>query len=120
MVFASGAHALILEQLVHMANVLPPGTWWLGLGLKPAITPIVAAFSCGLTISIPLVFSSMLIEIIGACTTRSQPNISIYFMLLPVKFLVGIYLWYWMLDGYAPQVMHIVCTMMHLWQGWLV
>ncbi|MCC5792172.1 MAG: flagellar biosynthetic protein FliR [Legionellaceae bacterium] len=88
--FAGGSHRLLLQALSLSLQQLPPGTLLLHSGLAPALQQFAEFFVFGLMIAAPLVFSLLLLDLAMGMITRNMPQVSVYFVTLPLKILLGI------------------------------
>lgn len=100
--FAVDGHHKILQGLILSFTLIAPGQLVLFNGFTPVLTHFSLMFSLGLMLASPVVFSLLLIDLSGAVITRNMPQISTYFLVLPVKILLGYFLFRLLLNGINP------------------
>lgn len=87
----NGAHHLLMG-LVLSFKLIAPGELNLFSGFKPITQHFAMAFSLSLMIASPIIVSLMIIDLASAVLTRNMPQISTYFLTLPIKILMGLLL----------------------------
>lgn len=90
--FTSHSHHSLLLGLNHSFRVLPPGQSIFLQGVAPLMRQMGAIFTLSVMLAGPVVLSLLLIDVAGAVLTRNMPQISIYFLTLPIKILLGFFL----------------------------
>lgn len=115
--FTSGGHRYFFQAIAYSFVQLPPGTLLLTAGLKPALTQFSQLFSMGLMIAAPIVFSLLLLDITAGLITRNMPQVSVYFVTLPIKILLGFVLVYLSLTYYQPVMSRAYQPLLSHWQG---
>lgn len=102
--FALNGHHRLLEALAYSFLIIAPGQPVLFQGFTPIIQLFSSMFSLALMIASPVVFTLLIIDIAGAVLTRNMPQISTYFLTLPIKILLG-FISFGMLLNYLNPVM---------------
>jgi flagellar biosynthesis protein FliR len=90
--FASGGHHKLLQGLALSFMIINPGQPALFNGFNPIINHFSLLFSLAFMMASPVVISLLVIDIIGAVLTRNMPQISTYFLTLPIKILLGLFI----------------------------
>lgn len=117
--FASGGHRYLFQGLAYSLIQLPPGQLILTAGLQLALTQFSLLFSHGLVIAAPIVFCLLLIDIISGLATRNMPQVSIYFVTLPLKIILGLFLSFSCLNYYQPWMNSLSQAILNHWQSLL-
>lgn len=102
--FALDGHQRLLEALTYSFLIIAPGQPILFHGFTPIIKLFSCMFSLALMIASPVVFTLLMIDIAGAVLTRNMPQISTYFLTLPIKIMLGL-LSFGMLLNYINPIM---------------
>lgn len=100
--FAVDGHHRLLEALLLSFTLIAPGQLALFVGFTPLIKQCAFMFSLGLLVASPIVFSLLLIDVVGAVVTRNMPQINTYFLTLPIKILLGYFVFILLLDYLNP------------------
>lgn len=115
--FTSGGHRYFFQALAFSFVQLPPGTLLVTAGIKPALAQFSQLFTMGLIIAAPIVFSLLIVDICAGLITRNMPQVSVYFVTLPVKILLGFVLLYFSLTYYQPFVSRAYQPLIDHWQA---
>ncbi len=115
--FASGCHRLLFKGIAYSLRALPPGKLLLSTGLTPALTQFSELFVMGLMIASPVVFCLSMLDIASGIITRNMPQVSVYFITLPVKIMLGLLLIYMSLSLIAPVLSRMFDGIFSHWQG---
>lgn len=100
--FAIDGHQKLLQALILSFMIIAPGQHSLFDGFTPIIQQCSLMFSLGLMIASPIVFGLLIIDIVGGVITRNMPQISTYFLTLPVKILLGYFIFNLLLNHINP------------------
>ena len=117
--FASGLHRLLFKGIAFSLKQLPPGKLLLATGLKPALTQFSQLFLLGLMLASPIVFTLFFIDIASGIITRTMPQVSVYFITLPIKILLGFVLIIMSLKLWMPIIERVFNSIFTSWQGLL-
>ncbi len=101
----NGHHKLIQALAISFTLIIPGQLAWFN-GFTPLIHQFSIMFSLALMIASPIVFSLLVIDIVGAVITRNMPQISTYFLTLPIKIMLGYLIFNLMLDYINPLMEH--------------
>lgn len=100
--FAIDGHHKLLQGLALSFKIIAPGQQALFNGYKPIIHLFSSMFSLSLMIASPIVFGLLLIDISGALITRNMPQINTYFLTLPIKIMLGYFIFNLLLNYLNP------------------
>lgn len=100
--FSSDGHHKLIQGLAVSFKVISPGSFALFNGFSPVIKQFSFMFSLALMIAAPIVISLLAIDLCGAIVTRNMPQVSTYFLTLPIKIMVGFFVFYLLLDQLNP------------------
>ena len=100
--FAMDGHHKLVQGLALSFMIIAPGEPILFNGFAPIIHQFSFMFSLALMIASPIVVSLLVIDISGAVLTRSMPQISTYFLTLPIKIMLGFFIFYLLLNYLNP------------------
>lgn len=102
--FALNGHHQLLQALLFSFKLITPGQFILFDGFKPIVQQTAFMFSFGLMLSAPIIASLLMIDISSAILTRNMPQISSYFLTLPIKILLGLAMFGFLLDHINPMM----------------
>ena len=115
--FASGGHRLFFKGIAYSLKILPPGKLMLSTGLTPALAQFSNLFVTALMIASPVIFCLLLLDMASGIMTRNMPQLSIYFITLPIKIMLGLFLIYMSLTGIEPVLARMFDSIFVNWQG---
>lgn len=115
--FALDGHHRLIEALVMSCEIIPPGQLMLLNGYVPIIQQFTGMFTFGLMMATPIVVSLLVIDLSGAILTRNMAQISTYFLILPIKIMLGLFVFYLMLTQINPLYHQVF---MSCFQSWAV
>jgi len=91
--FILNLHYTLLHGLVALFKIVPLGAFDFHLlNIKKLISVMGAQFIFAFIILLPVILGVWLVDIAFAVMSRSMPQANIYFLALPVKFIVGLLL----------------------------
>ncbi|HEX5513586.1 MAG TPA: flagellar biosynthetic protein FliR [Gammaproteobacteria bacterium] len=88
--FALDVHHLLLKGLFVSFEVVPPGQWLSGFSVPDVTLALSAMFALGLVMVAPAVVVLLLIDLVVAFASRTMPQLNAFFLVLPIKILVGL------------------------------
>ncbi len=88
--FALDGHHKLLEGLVLSFAMIEPGQLKLFSGYKPVIQQCSLMFTLATMVASPIVICLLIIELSGGILTRNMPQMNTYFLILPIKMIVGL------------------------------
>ena len=100
--FAIDGHHKLIEGLAASFTLISPGEAALFHGFVPVIHQFSLMFSLAVMIASPIVISLLVVDISGAVLTRNMPQISIYFLTLPIKIMLGLFVFFLLLTYINP------------------
>lgn len=115
--FAMDGHVWMFKGLAYSFVIIPPGQLNLFSGLEPVIKEFAFAFSMGFIIASPIVLALLIIDLCGAFITRNIPQVSTYFLTLPIKIILGLALFSMILTYINPISTKIFEGCFATWQG---
>lgn len=90
--FASNGHLTLLQGLEYSFHIMKPGQWALLNGFTPLMQQCSGMFSLALLLASPVMMSLLIMDICSGILTRNMPQISVYFLSLPLKIGFGLIL----------------------------
>ena len=90
--FGLDGHIKLIQGLAQSFRLIPPGKIVIFHGVSAIIKQFSFMFSMSVMIASPIVISLLIIDGIAAVLTRNMPQISIYFLTLPIKIMLGLFL----------------------------
>lgn len=105
--FTLDGHHKLMQALAFSFVIIAPGQLTLFDGFTPIIKQFSMMFSLSLMIASPVVFTLLIIDIAGAVLTRNMPQISTYFLTLPIKIMLGLLSFSLLLNYVNPLMEHV-------------
>lgn len=115
--FSLDGHLWLFKGLAYSFVIIPPGSLKLFSGFAPVITQFGLTFSWAFMIASPIVLSLLIIDLCGAFITRNMPQVSTYFLTLPIKILLGLLLLIVMMNYISPITTKVVSHCFQSWQA---
>lgn len=115
--FAVGGHLKLVQMLVLSFMIIPPGKLAIFSGYTPIIQQCSMMFSYAIMIASPVVMSLLVIDITGAVLTRNMPQISTYFLTLPIKIMLGLIVFGLLLTYVNPAMDFVFASCFHSLNG---
>lgn len=113
--FAAGGHLKLVQGLVMSFMIIAPGQLSLLNGYVPILQQCSLMFALGIMIASPVVIGLMIIDIAGAVLTRNMPQISTYFLTLPIKIMLGLIIFGLMLTYVTPAMDYVFTSCFQSW-----
>lgn len=114
--FTLGGHRQLFLGLCYSFQLIPPGSNLLFDGFTPLIHQFSFMFILSLMIASPVVFGLMLIDMLAGILTRNMPQLNTYFLILPVKILLGLFLLMILLSHINPMIEYLMSLCFQTWQ----
>lgn len=114
--FGLDGHLWLFKGLAYSFVIIPPGTIALFAGFTPVIKQFGFMFTIALMIASPIILALLAIDLCGAIITRNMPQISTYFLTLPIKIVLGLILLTMMLDYINPLTNTVFEHCFQTWQ----
>jgi flagellar biosynthetic protein FliR len=100
--FSLDGHLWLFKGLAYSFVIIPPGTIALFAGFTPVIKQFGFMFTMALMIASPIILALLAIDLCGAIITRNMPQINTYFLTLPIKIVLGLFLLAMLLNYINP------------------
>ncbi|MFI4963282.1 MAG: flagellar biosynthetic protein FliR [Legionellales bacterium] len=100
--FGLDGHIWLFKGLTYSFVLIPPGSLTLFSGFTPVVKQFGFMFSIAFMIASPIVLTLLIIDLCGALVTRNMPQVSTYFLTLPIKILLGLFLFSMTLNYFTP------------------
>ncbi len=113
--FAAGGHLKLVQGLVMSFMIIAPGQLMLLNGYAPIIHQCTLMFSLSLMVASPVVIGLLIIDIAGAVLTRNMPQISTYFLILPIKIMLGMVIFGFLLTYINPLTDYVFTSCFQSW-----
>ena len=114
--FAVDGHLKLVQGLVMSFMIIAPGQLALFNGYTPIIKQLSLMFSLSIMIASPVVISLLIIDSAGAVLTRNMPQISTYFLTLPIKIMLGLIMFGLLLTYVNPAMNHVFSSCFQSWK----
>lgn len=114
--FSLDGHQWLFKGLAFSFVIIPPGTLNLFAGFTPVIKQFGFMFSMAFVLASPILLALLAIDLCGALITRNMPQVSTYFLTLPIKILFGLFLLITMLNFINPFINKVFAQCFHTWQ----
>jgi flagellar biosynthetic protein FliR len=114
--FGLNGHLWLFKGLSYSFVIIPPGTMALFNGFTPIMKQMGFMFSMAVMIASPIIVSLLAIDLFSAVLTRNMPQISTYFLTLPLKILLGLFLLILMLNSFNPIANRVFEHCFQTWQ----
>lgn len=114
--FTSGGHRQLLAGLTLSFKLIPPGKIAFFDGFSPVIHQFSLMFVLSLMIASPIVFGLLMIDLLAGIMTRNMPQLGTYFIVLPIKILLGLLMLILMLSTIQPAIEKIFNLCFQSWQ----
>lgn len=114
--FSLDGHQWLFKGLAYSFLIIPPGTLSLFAGFKPVIKQFGFMFSMAFMIASPIILALLAIDLCGALITRNMPQVSTYFLTLPIKILFGLFLLIMVLNYINPISNQVFTHCFQVWQ----
>lgn len=105
----------VIQGLVMSFTLIPPGRLALLNGFTAVTQQFSLMFVMAIMVASPVVISLLVIDISGAILTRNMPQISTYFLILPIKIMVGLCMFGLLLTYINPLMEKAFSTCFQSW-----
>ena len=113
--FAIDGHHQLIQALVMSCEIIPPGRLMRLNGYVPILQQFTGMFTFGLMMASPIVMCLFVVDLSGAVLTRNMPQVSTYFLILPIKIMMGLFLFYLLLTQINPLFHQVFSACFQSW-----
>ncbi|MBL7479164.1 flagellar biosynthetic protein FliR [Legionella bononiensis] len=114
--FGMDGHLWLFKGLSYSFIIIPPGTLALFAGFTPIIKQFGFMFTVGFMIASPIILALLAVDLFGGLITRNIPQINTYFLILPLKICLGLFLLAMMLGFIYPISNRVFERCFQTWQ----
>lgn len=114
--FSLQGHIWLFKGLIYSFNVIPPGSFNLFYHATTVIKQFGVMFSISLMLASPIVLVVLIIELSFAVIARHIPQVSPYFLALPIKIIAGLLTLIFSIDYINPIMSTAITTLFQTWQ----
>jgi flagellar biosynthetic protein FliR len=119
-IFVTNTHHLILEALHQSIQLMPPGSWHGDF----SVTKILGFFSSQMIFAVlllgPVIMGLWLLDVFNGFIAKTMPQMNVYFVMLPLKIGVGIFLLSIAMGNMKPLLGSIFDSLVSWFQfGWV-
>ncbi len=114
--FNLNGHHWLIQGLAYSFQTYPPGELVFIKGFKILIQQFSLMFVLALMFASPIVVALVMIDLSAEMLTRNMPQVSTYFLALPIKILSGLFLLALSLDYFNPFVASLFKQSFKIWQ----
>lgn len=115
--FSLNCHHWLIQGLAYSFRTIPPGKLALFKGFMLLTQQFSLMFTLALMIASPILIALLVIEISAAILTRNMPQLSTYFLTLPIKILFGFFLLALSLNYLNPLLERLFRICFQNWRG---
>jgi flagellar biosynthetic protein FliR len=102
--FTLNEHHYLLQGICISFEQTEPGTSIIAHGFEPIIRQCGLMFTLAILLAMPIIALLFIIDISAALFTRNMPQVSIFFLTLPLKILLGLGMFYLLLTELSPFI----------------
>lgn len=113
----TGAHYELLRGLSFSLQAVPLGQMGAGLDITVLVAEFGAIFTYGFVIASPVILGLMLLDIAAAVISRTMPQVNIYFVVLPFKIFLGLFLFALALTQLGPLLRTLFGLSFQYWRS---
>lgn len=113
--FNMDGHLWLFKSLAYSFLIIPPGHLALLGGFELIIKQFVFMFNIALMIAGPIVLILLGIDLAAAMITRNMPQMNSYFLIIPIKILLGLSLLALSLNYLTPLFNQVLEQCFHTW-----
>lgn len=114
--FTLSGHHWLIYGLAYSFRSIPPGEFALFNGFTFLVQQFSLMFALALMIASPVVIGLLVIDLAAAALTRNMPQVSTYFLTLPIKILFGFFLLALSLNYLNPLMERLFKLCFKTWQ----
>ncbi len=114
--FGMDGHLWLFKGLYYSFLLIPPGSIKIFSHWTPVLKQCGLMFSISFMIASPIVLALVAIDLCGGIVTRNMPQISPYFLTLPIKIILGFVLFGLILDYFNPIAQGAFISLFAAWQ----
>lgn len=90
--FAINGHHQLVTGLQMSFTLITPGKFALFDGFVPVIRQCSLMFSFALMLASPILIGLLIVDVSSALLTRNMPQVNTYFLTLPIKIMLGLFI----------------------------
>jgi flagellar biosynthetic protein FliR len=91
-VFVTNTHHLILETLLQSITLIPPGSWQVDFDVAKIFGYFSTQMIFAMMLMGPIIMGLWLLDMFNGFIAKTMPQMNVYFVMLPLKIGVGIFL----------------------------
>lgn len=110
----------LFKTLSYSFVVVPAGTYKLLFSNQTLIKCFGLMFTMAFVLASPVVLSLLIVDIACNLITRNMPQINSYFISLPIKIALGLYVLFCLVEYFNPIANKLFYHCFEIWQGWKV
>lgn len=114
--FAVNGHHQLLTGLLMSFTLITPGKLALFDGFAPVIQQCSLMFVFALMLASPILIGLLIIDVASALLTRNMPQVSTYFLTLPIKIMLGLFIFGLLLTVVNPVMEKAFQLCFQSWQ----
>lgn len=114
--FALHGHHRLIQGLAFSLAIIPPGKLILFKHFHLLTSQFGLVFTLSWMLAAPVLIGLLLIELLSAVITRNMPQISTFFLALPLKILLGFVLLTFILNYITPLMERLFNLCFQTWQ----
>lgn len=119
-IFLTGTHYQILYSLKDLISLIPPGSWNGSMSLDRILAFFSTQMMFAMLILGPVIMGLWLLDVFNGFIAKTMPQMNVYFVLLPLKIAVGIFLMSVVMSETKPLLQGVYGELVNWFQlGWV-
>ncbi|ARG96972.1 flagellar biosynthetic protein FliR [Legionella micdadei] len=118
--FALNGHHRLIQGLAFSLTIIPPGKLIFFNHLSLLLNQFGLVLNLAWMLASPVLIAILLIEFLSAIITRNMPQMSTYFLAMPIKILLGFFLLIFIFNYVTPLADHLFNLCFQTWHEVMV
>ena len=111
--FVTDTHHLLLLNLQQSVLVIPPGSWSGQFDVSSLFAYFSSQLFIAIAIFLPVILGLWLLDLFNGVLAKSMPQMNVYFVMMPLKIGLGLFLLAMSLERTKPLVMKSFSSMVN-------
>jgi len=119
-IFVTNTHHDLIAVLIEVFRIIPAGTWDGAFSISKIMAYFLTQFTFALVLLGPIIMGLWLLDIFNGIVAKTMPQMNVYFVMLPLKIGVGIFLLSMSMSLMKPVIQNMFSTMVSWFSmGWV-
>lgn len=115
--FISNTHLELIQALKLSFDLIPPGQWHGHIDIAVITAFLGAQIVLAFLVLSPVMIGLWLMDMFNGLISKSMPQMNVYFVMLPLKIMAGLFLFGTTLPYVKPHIAGIFSEMLNWFQG---